>query len=246
MQRRTAMGWATTLGLGGLLIAVVASCADPRTDPLEAEVARLGKERGDLAAEVASLSQSVEAVGTQLSRPSPTPRPTATANPQLTTVPTPTATPTPTLVPASTLTPLATPTPKADDLLRSLIRPHWRTVTELVDAAPGLIELAVTSGLAWAIREEFPRASKPADDAYWAAYLIWDDGWEQLPRLRHLRDVIEKAFDLSVELVQLSINLREPCEAGRCLRARFPSTAWARLQDLQDTHQDLRVFLGEP
>lgn len=131
LQRRTAIGWAAALLLGSLLITVTA-CADPRTDALEAEVARHGQERGHLAAEVARLGQKRGDLAAEVamlrsaeaSRPTPTPRPTSTPSPSPTATPSPTSTSTQTRQPTSTAT-VTSPPPTSPTVAERLAELGW-------------------------------------------------------------------------------------------------------------------------
>ena len=149
LQRRTAIGWATMLLLGSLLITVTA-CADPRTDALEAEVARHGQERGHLAAEVTRLGQERRDLAAEVAmlRSAEASRPTPTLPP--TVAPQPTPTPQPTSTPTVTSPPPTSPTVAERLAELGWSEPEALAVAETVRASTLIVrEPAGGEGTGW-------------------------------------------------------------------------------------------------
>ncbi|MBM3459589.1 MAG: hypothetical protein FJX77_13795 [Armatimonadetes bacterium] len=233
MNRRLSAAALLTLALAASLL--VACADDPRLAALEARAVQAE-------AQLAELRQGVEPILIRVSEPTPTPEPIPTH--------TPTVTPKPTVTPTATPTPLPTPTPTEDDRLRALIKPHWEPITRLVESAPRLVDLAGHAAASRELDHTLVLYQKTVADRALAAladvWYPWRLTWEELPRLRMLRNLIDKAEELNTELLLLSINFLDPCKAQICPRIRPVVKAHALVRELQNLHQDLRVFLGAP
>lgn len=191
--------------------------------------------------------QALKELQAEASRPTPTMPPTVTPQPTATPQPTPTLQATPKSVPK---TPPAQPTntPTEEDRLRALIRPEWPRVVLLVEDAPRLLDVAQAARLrdVTTMGQEWTEKAEKAFQTYLSDGLIWIETWEALPRLKYLRDLIDKAGAFKTELFPIAWGLPplEPCTRDRCLR-RSPFPAYEALRELQEAFQDLRVFMGE-